>query len=260
MTAGLPSDDGLTVREQPFEAAFLGGPVWRMQCAAPATEEKIAALLGTARRRSVRLVLCRLPEGSPMAGPLQRAGFRPLESLVTYKFDLAERDLGAGFPVPPFPGPPAPANLALPDDRAGCVAIASRAFSFDRFHRDRDRLGDVGDRIKAAWVDNAFAGRADAILVTRHGDRPTGFVLCQRSGDAAFIDLIAVDPAFRGKGLGRILVRGVLEHYAGSAPLVRVGTQDDNTASNRLYQSIGFQPVDRQTTFHWTPDSLPCAP
>lgn len=249
MTAGLPSGDGLSVREQPFEAAFLGGPVWRIQCTAPATEETIAALLGAARRRSVRLVVCRLPEGSRMAGPLQRAGFRPLEALVTY-----ERDSAAPFPVPPEP-----AALALPEDRAGCVAIASRAFSFDRFHRDRDRLGDIGDRIKSAWVDNAFAGRADAILVTRHEDRPTGFVLCQRNGDAAVIDLIAVDPAFQGTGLGRILVFGVLAHYAGAGRLICVGTQGDNTASNRLYQSIGFQPVDRQTTFHWTPDPLPCA-
>ncbi|WP_377806327.1 GNAT family N-acetyltransferase [Azospirillum sp. A29] len=240
-----PENDRLRVVPQPFEMAFLGGPVWRAfaEDAVPPTPEDASSLVQAAESAGVKLIVCRVPYGTRLSQVLADAGFRAVENLVTFRRDLA----------PSLSCPESPVTPALPGDRPGCIDIGRTAFLFDRFHRD---VGpEVGDAIKAAWIDNAFAGRADVILVSRSQGRPTGFVSCLERGDTAVIDLIAVAPAWQGQGIGRSLICGVLAHYTGRLGRVQVGTQEDNWASCHLYHSQGFEIIDRHTTFHWSPRS-----
>lgn len=239
----------LRITPEPFETALLGGPVWKAVVETPEilTREAVAAVVAAGRQAGVRLISCRLPADGAWSAKMEEAGFRPVETLLTL-----ERDF-----IHPWTLPVPEAEPALTSDEAACADIGRHAFLFDRFHRDRRNLDDedgrVADGIKEAWVRNAFAGRADVILVVRRAEGPDGFVLCLKRGATAIIDLIAVSPLRQGRGVGRSLVAGVLTHYAQATDRVRVGTQDDNAASIRLYKSFGFMEVSRHTTFHWTP-------
>jgi len=235
---------GVSWREQPFEAGFLGGPVWRLTLSAGADGAGLARALE--RMAGARLIACRIGDADEAAaGLLAAAGFRAIETLVTYSRPIEAE------PAPEFGDG---VGLAGAGDRGSCVDIGRSAFLFDRFHAD-PRLDDgAASALKGAWVDNGFAGRADAIVVARRDGRARGFVLCQKpDADTAVIDLIATAPGHQGRGLGRALVLGTLAHYRGRARVLRVGTQDANTASRRLYEATGFEPVGRHRTFHWTP-------
>ena len=63
---------------------------------------------------------------------------------------------------------------------------------------------------------------------------------------AAEVKRMYVDPAWRGRGVGRALlvtlIAGARERgYA----ILRLGTLDDMTAAQSLYGSLGFAPIDR---------------
>lgn len=226
-----------------FESSFFGGPVWRYtpdgafapaECAAAAASE------------DVRLVSCRIPSESDRAlvSAIEQAGFRRIEELVTLR-----------RPVEPAPKALRDVAPAREGDGEACVAIAVAAFRQDRYHADPRIPDEVADAIKAAWVRNDIAGRADLSLVARTPDRSlAGFNLLVRDGDEAVIDLIAVSPATWKSGYGKALVAAGLQAYAGSVETMRVGTQASNTVSLALYQSLGFRIVDRQLTYHLVPD------
>ncbi|MEX2650565.1 MAG: GNAT family N-acetyltransferase [Alphaproteobacteria bacterium] len=189
----------------------------------------------------IRLVSCRVPvDWAEGMKALVNAGFRQMEILVTQ-----ERD-----PTTP-PSRPKKVRHHAPDDRNACVGIAARAFSRDRYHLET-LIGDqAADRLKAQWVANGFNERSDSILVVDEGYGPIGFALGLIREGVAVLDLIAVKPESRKRGLGTALLDGFLAHYRGMT--ARAGTQENNYAALRLYENAGFRVVARAATFHWTP-------
>ena len=64
-----------------------------------------------------------------------------------------------------------------------------------------------------------------------------------REYQGAHLARLAVLPAWQGTGIGKALVRHLIEHYnrRGFRELT-VNTQDTNTASLTVYRSLGFVP------------------
>jgi ribosomal protein S18 acetylase RimI-like enzyme len=226
-----------------FETDLLGVPVGKLVVRGNGdgkdAADRLARLAAGWSERRTWLVSCRVPVASPLIGALEGVGFQTIETLVTFRHDLA--DAPAAADVEP----------ARPDDTDACVAIAKRAFIHDRLHRDPRVPDAAADLIREAWVRNDLGGRADASLVVRADGAVVGMNLCLLDRDEAVIDLIAVDVGHQGQGLGRKLVEGALARYRGRARTMRVGTQADNTASIKLYQGTGFVEADRQITLHW---------
>jgi ribosomal protein S18 acetylase RimI-like enzyme len=232
----------LPVTESPFEAEFFGGPVWRFDFNRYCDPVEVAA---AAKSAGVRLVSCRIPANNPPAAiSLQAAGFRLIERLVTFRRDIA--------PAPDVTRTIVPAGV---QDRDACVAIALAALRQDRYHADPQIDHRIADAIKAAWVSNNLAGRADLSLVARSpGGEVVGFNQLLKTGREAVIDLIAVAPAAQHQGYGRALVAAGLRAYAGAADTMRVGTQGSNEPSLALYRSAGFTLVQEQLTYHLVPE------
>lgn len=175
------------------------------------------------------------------AKDLRDVGFELIETLITLEVPLLEAlDMPDGI------------ALAADADRQQCLEIACSAFIYDRFHADSRVPKGTADILKRTWVANALDGRADAVLVA-HGDKgeAIGFVTCMTQGDAAVIDLIAVDSGHQGCGIGKRLVKGACAHYAGRKNVMRVGTQQTNVVSIALYKSHGFSPIKMHHTYHW---------
>jgi len=127
-------------------------------------------------------------------------------------------------------------RLAGDSDIPTCREIAS-TFEHDRFHADPLFPNAEADRVKRDWVERNI--REDKVFV--HGDPPLGFVSLKDGR----LELIAVDPEFRGMGYGRKLV----EHILHVCPSVKVGTQKNNPAL-RLYQELGFSVVEEYEVWH----------
>jgi GNAT superfamily N-acetyltransferase len=152
-----------------------------------------------------------------------------------------------------------PSNCSVCDyepDRHGDVArIGEDSFVYSRFHLDPQIPNVTANRIKRAWVENAMLGRrGDRLLVAEWEGQPAGFLIelhaIHDGQHARVIDLVAVAPAFQGRGIGSALVRHVVKDAAKSASIVRVGTQAANIPSMRLYERLGFQICETNFVLH----------
>ena len=83
---------------------------------------------------------------------------------------------------------------------------------------------------------------------------PVGLITLQAKAGIGSIGLIAVDAAFRGRGLGTALIRAALEWCAGrGCSIVEVVTQGRNLAATRLYESNGFAVSALANVWHLRP-------
>jgi ribosomal protein S18 acetylase RimI-like enzyme len=146
-------------------------------------------------------------------------------------------------------------RFARPDDEGGVVRVARGGFSLTRFHQD-PRLTHAANTIKAEWARNYFRGRrGDHMVVALDAGEIVGFNLLLLGADTTLtIDLIAVDGQYRRRGIGAAMIR-FAEAELRSAKTLRVGTQIANTASLRLYESLGFRVARSQYVFH---HHVPC--
>lgn len=238
------SEISITLKRSPFEETELGGPVLRLTLGAHAKASDVRAVVERARAQQACLVFTRLPSSDRKnASALKEAGFREIEQLITFRRAI--------LPLPEYDQV---IDLARAEDFTACIEIGRRAFTTDRYHADPEIPDAVADTLKARWVENSLAGRADTALVARdESGGVVGFNLIMNTSDGPSIDLIAVAENQRGRGIGRALVAAALAHYQGQAEAMLVGTQSRNTASMALYPALGFDRIAEQTTFHWTP-------
>lgn len=125
--------------------------------------------------------------------------------------------------------------------------IAESAFRFSRFHADPKFGLALASRIKAAWAGNYFLGqRGDRMLVAEEQGCPAGFILLVERLAVTAVDLIAVDPAFQGRGLGQALLSAAEKE----GRRICAGTQAANQTSCRLYKKCGYTVDKSESVFH----------
>ncbi|HEX6086465.1 MAG TPA: arsenic resistance N-acetyltransferase ArsN2 [Thermoanaerobaculia bacterium] len=108
------------------------------------------------------------------------------------------------------------------------------------------RAGDL-EGIKALLVANDLptAGVDDhwkTFLIARDGDRMVGCAGAEAYQFAALIRSVAVDPAYRSHGIGRRLVRQLLDRLASR------GLREFyllTTTAEEYFKKRGFKPIDR---------------
>jgi len=139
--------------------------------------------------------------------------------------------------TPPFRVEP----LAGPADLDAVIAIEDASF-----HNPTGR----------AWYEAELARpEVCALYVIRIPDAPVaGFIAFWRVLDEMHINNLAVDPAHRGRGLGRALLR---EAMAAAARLgVRRATLEvrrSNTPALRLYEGAGFRVAGVRPSYYASP-------
>jgi ribosomal protein S18 acetylase RimI-like enzyme len=122
--------------------------------------------------------------------------------------------------------------------RLRLAALAEAPYAFGatlaQWQGDDDREQRWRDRLAVAYN-----------LVALVGDEPVGMVSGMPAGDGV-VELISmwVAPAARGRGVGELLVGGVLSWAAGyGAHTVRLSVFEGNTAAEGLYRRTGFRPT-----------------
>jgi len=131
--------------------------------------------------------------------------------------------------------------LAFPRDRDTLVALHrlyDRAYGFSR---SADDYAFIADYVEA----HADIYHCLALL---HGDEPAGYVRCyERISTSScdrvlMLDIVQIEAAHRGRGLGKRLVASVLD-LAEAQGCVRIDllADVDNETAIGLYSSFGFQ-------------------
>ncbi len=177
-----------------------------------------------------------------------RVGFRVVDVNMTFDWAPPAETPGAGRAAA------ATFGTAGGDDAVAIENIAAGCFRYTRFHLD-DAIGlDRANEIKRQWARNACRGRAATVYVARLAGSVVGFlaVLESRSlnGSDAIIDLVGVDAAHQGQGIGRGLSHMFVEAWRGRADRLRVGTQVSNVPAMRLYEKMGFRIAESAYVLH----------
>ena len=126
-------------------------------------------------------------------------------------------------------------------DHEEVVRITEKSFELDRFSLDNRLPQPLKGKVKVGWIAaNLSQERNTKTFVSRSADgKIQGFSSLLLSKNSVAIDLIAVDPEFRNKGIASSLVR-MSQEFAHSVSLpLEVGTQQSNPA-NRIYRKNGF--------------------
>lgn len=168
---------------------------------------------------------------------LKAAGFFLVETLLTFKKKPSKDGVMESR-----------LREARASDCERVTRIAERSFRFSRFHADPNFNPDLANRIKAAWAGNFFRGqRGQRMLVAEERGHLCGFILLVENPQATAVDLIAVDPAFQGQGLGMALLSAAER----KGRQILAGTQKANSASCRMYQKCGYTADKSESVFHF---------
>lgn len=109
-------------------------------------------------------------------------------------------------------------------------------------------------RFGEGWSRSQCSGmlgdRNSWVILARQDDQPTGFALSRMIIDEAELLLIAVRPAYRGKGIGTELLQQVCGTAARKgAKRLHLEVREGNGAAN-LYQSTGFEIIGRRKNYY----------
>lgn len=85
-------------------------------------------------------------------------------------------------------------------------------------------------------------------------ERPAALLLVDRRGWSSRVGALALAPAYRGRGLGRLLMQTALDEAAARGDR-RMGLEvfEQNAPALALYRSLGFKPLRRLYGYGWTP-------
>lgn len=110
-----------------------------------------------------------------------------------------------------------------------------------------------GDRLSARQFRRHLNSPRARVRVVEYAGAVAGYalILMRRGSAIARLYSIAVDPQWRGAGLGAALLDDALQAARGAGCLVlRLEVREDNTAAIGLYQRHGFETFGRIESYY----------
>ena len=123
----------------------------------------------------------------------------------------------------------------------------SNFFVLDRFNIDKRLPNSWSKKIKYNWLLSKEPGTY--LLAAKMNEKMAGLILFKMNDAQVVIDLIAVDPQFRGKMVASSLINYLKKKFDHKIPIL-VGSQDNNILASNLYLSSGFNEISRHNVYH----------
>jgi ribosomal-protein-alanine N-acetyltransferase len=96
----------------------------------------------------------------------------------------------------------------------------------------------------------AFAGASKEVFIIRNDEVIAGFVILQMDGTfKGYIQTICISEDFRGKGLGKKLLKFCEERILKISPNIFICVSSFNTGALQLYTDFGFKIVGELNDF-----------
>ena len=154
---------------------------------------------------------------------------------------MDDSDLHASFsPL----SPPAPFGLRpmQPGDLDAVVEIEAHSFPTAWSREGYEHEIKRNERATYYVLTHSTSGRAPAVI---------GYAGYWLMADEAHISIIAVAPAWRGRGLGELLLLQLLAHaLAAGAILATLEVRNTNEIAHALYRKYGFAVVGRRKGYY----------
>lgn len=131
--------------------------------------------------------------------------------------------------------------------------LAYESGKYSRFLKD-SLFGESNfKKLYKEWVDNSITKQfADDILLYFIEDKIVGFVTYKKQSTYGQIGLIAVNPNFQGKGIGRQLINEVENTlYKKGISTLRIPTQLENKEACFFYKKIGYKIIESTPIKHY---------
>lgn len=131
-------------------------------------------------------------------------------------------------------------------------AIVNDAEALARLHKTGFYRGWLREEFAAFLGDPQ---RTPAYVACDANRRIAGFVMLRLAADEAELLTIAVDPKWRGKGVGRALMHACFEDLM-FTPVRRMFLEvdQDNASAVRLYKREGFSAIGERKGYYPRPD------
>jgi ribosomal protein S18 acetylase RimI-like enzyme len=142
-------------------------------------------------------------------------------------------------------------RLASPADYSALKAMVIEAFEPITWQKKLDQdFGPLNGRDwRQRWsarLDNIF--RTQIVLVGESADAVAAMATATIDRETAlgFVDVLAVSREFQGQGLGRQMLRGIIDHLKSlGCHFVHLDCLTNNEVGNSLYEAEGFIEVAR---------------
>jgi len=233
------------VDELPWDSAFFGFSIGRINGGRP-SEAELSAAISECRSRGIKCVylLCAADAVESITLAIRR-GFRLIDLRVTL-----DREVPAACPEA------SGTRRAKSGDLPELVRLAGPGFGRSRFFVDVRFSRERAEALFARWITRDLESAEGVVAVVESGGRIAGFASGLMAADgAAQVGLVGVASEFRGQGVGRQAVAGLLNLLADrGVGRVRVVTQGCNRGALRLYEECGFRMSSVDVWLHWWSD------
>jgi ribosomal-protein-alanine N-acetyltransferase len=125
--------------------------------------------------------------------------------------------------------------------------------------RDARRLAELhAASFHRGWgegeLESMIAERNTLVQCLKIGRKMIGFAVSRIGADEAEILSVAIDAAYRGRGLSRNLLLTHLGHLAGrGVRQIFLEVEENNATARRLYERAGFATVGRRERYYRQP-------
>lgn len=150
-------------------------------------------------------------------------------------------------------------RLANKQDATAFKNDVDTLYADSRYHVDGGFNPSKLKTLYVDWLQTAFDGGADQVIVAELNEQVVGFVTCYLEREytdftgvkLGFIGLLGALPAARGKNVGKSLIESAKKWFKEQGiQVVTVATQITNYAGLGAYQASGFRPLTALATYH----------
>lgn len=229
-----PGRTGMLMLSPPDAPGVQAGPL----------ADLAAALSGHGLGGGLSMVQALLEQDEVQAvGVLSQAGFRPLAKLIYMRMKI---------PGPPFQAPPAGVTL-IPFEQVGVETLAKVILSTYQHSLDCAALEGVR-RIEDIIEGHKHSGlyRPHSWWIACVNDQLAGCVLVNdsSSGEAAEIVYLGVSEPFRGRGLGKTMIRyAACDAWRRDIFALTLAVDAANVYALQLYRAMGFTEVNKKLAY-----------
>lgn len=122
------------------------------------------------------------------------------------------------------------------------IDLAIQSGQFSRFRVDKNIPNSACEELYSLWITNSVNKKiAREVLVYRVDGEIVGFITVGEKNNKGDIGISAIDPDFRGRGIGKALFIEAINWFARNGySEIQVVTQAANKPANKLFESCGF--------------------
>ena len=131
------------------------------------------------------------------------------------------------------------------------INLAIESGIYSRFNVDPKIGRNKFKELYTQWIVKSVSKEiADDVLVYKTEDEIAGFVTIGQKNGRADIGIIAVDKGYRGRSIGKTLMKTAENFYFNKLKLIQVVTQRDNFPAIKLYTSCGYKLEKTEYFYH----------